>query len=81
MTKIKTHYSCSIQLSEEINFGTFHSYEDGYKYNSTPTYRIDFKVDGNVVTKYITEDAIELLYFTLQDIRGALGTMPRPGDA
>lgn len=80
-TKMKTHYSCTIQLSEDVTFGGFHSYEDGYKYNGMPTYRLDINVDGNAITKYISEDAIDNLYYTLQDIRSAIGTMPRPGDA
>lgn len=80
MAKLKTHYSCTIELADGVTFGAFHSYEEGYKYNSTPNYRIDIKVDENTVTKYLSEDAIEQLYFNLQDMRSALGTMPRPGD-
>ena len=75
----KTHYSCVTTIAEGVTLGVYHSYEDGYKYNLRPCYRLDItNSDGTVSIKHLDADSIEDLYYILTDIRNVMKSVPLP---
>jgi hypothetical protein len=77
--KQKTHYSSVVTIAEGVTLGVYHAYEDDYKYNLRPCYRLDIaNADGTVSIKHLDADSIEDLYFILTDIRNVMKSVPLP---
>lgn len=76
---MKTHYTGVLNLCDGVTLGAYHSYEEGYKWNGNPSWRLEIaQPDGTISTKTIDADAIEELYFNLGDMRSIISHMPLP---